>query len=125
MKECQISAEKMYHFLGRLNETCTIHTSYYPKTLPMYDSYLLMIETDYEDFIIDLFSKLPSSVSFFRVSNRLFISAYVPWRYIRDSDLQISASEYSIPFLLLELKRKGIVKSKDYVIVEYSMRKDI
>jgi hypothetical protein len=125
IKDLRIAKDKADSFLGRLNETCTIHTHYYPKTLPMYDSYLLMIDTDYEDFVIDLFSKLPSSVSFFKVSNRLFISAYVPWRYIRDSDLQISASEYSIPFLLIELKRKGIVKSKDYEIVEYSKRKDI
>ncbi|MBU7016709.1 MAG: hypothetical protein HXS44_04325 [Theionarchaea archaeon] len=70
-----LSKEKTEKFLNNLQNTCTVATHYYPDSLPMYDSYLFMIETDYEDFIIDLFSELPSSVSFFKISNKLFVSA--------------------------------------------------
>ncbi|MBU7016707.1 MAG: hypothetical protein HXS44_04315 [Theionarchaea archaeon] len=107
MKNHQISAETLYGFLNNLQNTCTVATHYYPDSLPMYDSYLFMIETDYEDFIINLFSELPSSVSFFKIDDRLFVSAYIPWKYVRVSDLQISANESTIPILLISLKRKG------------------
>lgn len=60
MREHHISGEKLYKWLGRLSECCTIATCYYPEKFSSYDSFLYMFETDYEDFIIDLFSELPT-----------------------------------------------------------------
>jgi hypothetical protein len=34
---------------------------------------MFMFETDYEDFIVDLFSELPTSTFFFKVANKLFV----------------------------------------------------
>jgi len=124
MKKHQISAEKVYNFLNNLQNTCTIHTSYYPDGLSSYDPYLFMFETDYEDFIIDLFSELPSSVSFFKVSNMLFLSTYIPRELARGVDLQLSNKLY-IPLLMVDLLERSVIRNKDYVIVEYSKGKDI
>ncbi|MBU7044887.1 MAG: winged helix-turn-helix transcriptional regulator [Theionarchaea archaeon] len=123
MKEYKISGEKVYNFLNRLNETCTISTHYYPESLPLYDTYLFMFETDFEDFIIDLFSELPSSVSFFKVDDRLLTNVYVPWQVVRKSDLQVAPGNYYIPLLLMDLLKKGIIKKKEYAILEYFWRK--
>ena len=125
MKEYQISAEKVYKFLNNLQTTCTIHTSYYPDSLSAYTHYLFMIETDYEDFIINLFSELPSSVSFFKVSKRLFASTYVPQQVVRNQDLKVTPKRSCIPLLLIDLLEKGIIKFKDYSIVEYAWAKSL
>ncbi|MBU7046919.1 MAG: hypothetical protein HXS54_10850 [Theionarchaea archaeon] len=124
MKKHRISAEKVYNFFNNLPNTCTIHTSYYPDALSSYDPYLFMFETDYEDFIINLFSELPSSVSFFKVSNVLFLSTYIPRELARGADLQLSNKLY-IPLLMVDLLERSVVRNKDYAIVEYSKGKDI
>ena len=125
MKKHQISAEKVYRFLNRVHLTCTVATHYYPDSLPMYNYYLFMFETDYEDFIINLFSELSSSVSFFKVSNRLFASIHVPQQVMRNQDLKVAPKRSYIPLLLIDLLERGIIKFKDYSIVEYFWAKDL
>jgi hypothetical protein len=56
MRKYNIFGKRLYQFLENLPETCTIATSYYPATLRAYDPYLFMFETDYEDFIVELFA---------------------------------------------------------------------
>lgn len=124
MKEQKISKEKIYKFLDRLPQTCTIATHFYPDTLSAYDPYLFVFETDYEDFIIDLFSELPTSVSFFKVSDRLFVYAHILKPFIRSKDPQ-EATKWYIPLILLELSKKGIVKSRARASVDYSWSKRI
>ena len=82
-----------------------------------------MFETDYEDFVIDLFSELSSSVSFFRIDGKLFASMYVPWQVVRKSDLQEASKDFYIPHLIVNLLEKGIIKKREYVILEYSWKK--
>ena len=125
MKDHRISAEKVYDFLNNLPNTCTIHTSYYPDSLPIYDSYLFMFNTNYEDFIINLFSELPSSVSFFKVSNMLFASIHVPQQVMRNQDLKVVPKRSCIPLLLIDLLERGVIKFKDYSIVEYFWAKNL
>ncbi len=124
-KEHEITGWKIYEFLDRLPETCTVFTSYYPDTLQAYDSYLFMFETNYEDFIIDFFSQLPTTSSFFSVGNKLFVSAYVSKPYIRSTDPLLDGSELDIPSLLVELLKKEIVKSKAHAILERHKGKDL
>ena len=83
-----------------------------------------MFETDYEDFIIDLFSELPTSVSFFKVSDKLFVLTYISKPFVRSKDLQVS-SRYYLPLLMVELSNKKIVESKAHAIGEYSKGKDL
>jgi len=120
-----ISESKLNKFLEKLPETCTIATSYYPDTLLAYDHYLYMFETDYEDFIIDLFSELPTSSSFFKVDDKLFARTYVHRRYIKDRKLQMAVKKWYIPLLVIELLERGIIKSKGSALLEYHWKKDL
>jgi hypothetical protein len=124
MKECKVSKDGLYNWLKRLPECCNINTHYYPETLSAYIHYLFMFETDYEDFIIDLFSELPASTSFFKVSNRLFARIYVPEQYVRDNDLQMAAEKWYLPLLTINLLEKGIVRDKKSAMLEYHWVKD-
>ena len=125
MKEYGISKDEIYEFLDRLPETCTIGTHYYPDTLSAYDPYLFMFKTDYEDFIIDLFSQLPASSSFFKVSNKLFVVAYIPEKFARTPSLRTASNKLQIPLLIIELLNKEIITFQNYAIVEYSWAKDL
>ena len=118
-----LSKEKTENFLNNLPNTCTIHTSYYPDSLPIYDSYLFMFNTNYEDFIINLFSELPSSVSFFKIDDELFASMHIPWQVVRKSDLQEASKDFYIPHLIVNLLEKEIIKKREYALVEYSWKK--
>jgi hypothetical protein len=118
MKEHEIPRRKIFQFLENLPETCTIATSYYPATLRAYDPYLFMFETDYEDFIVELFSELPTSVSFFKVSDKLFVLSHVLKPFIRSKDPQ-EAAEWYIPLNLIELSKKGIVRSRLRASIDY------
>ena len=124
IKEHGISREKIYRFLQRFPDCCTIATSYYPDTLSAYDPYLFMFETAYEDFIIDLFSELPTSVSFFKVSDKLFVFAHILKPFVRSKDLQVTEKWY-LPLLLIELSERKILKSKARAIMDYSKGKNI
>jgi hypothetical protein len=125
MEKYQISAETLYSFLSNLSSTCTVFTSYFPNSLPGTDSYLFMIETDYEDFIIDLFSELPTTATFFKNRDKLFAFIHVTKPYIRTGDLSMDVSSTYIPSVVVELIKKGIVSKKKHCIVEYDKSKDI
>ncbi|MBU7044801.1 MAG: hypothetical protein HXS54_00070 [Theionarchaea archaeon] len=124
MRDLNISKDKIYDFLGRLPEPCSVFTDYYPESLSAYYPCLFMFETDYAGFVIDLFSELPATSSFFKVSNKLFANIHVPKKLDRIDDSNPS-NRLSIPLLALDLKEKGIVKKKDYVVLEYYRSKNI
>jgi len=123
MKENEISKDKIYQFLDRLLETCTIATSYYPNRLPEYDPYLFMLETEYEDFIIDLFSEFPTTSYFFKILDKLFVYVLVPDEIIRPTDLKVTIKKLHIPLLLIDLQERGIIESKERAMIEYSKGK--
>jgi hypothetical protein len=126
MRKYHISGEKLYEWLGRLSECCTITTSFFPKGFSMYDSYLFAFETDYEDFIIDLFSELPTSALFFKVSNTLFLYAQITGRFVRFIDIQNpGVGQLQIPLLVDDLLERGILKSEAHSIIEYYWGKSL
>jgi hypothetical protein len=85
-----------------------------------------VFETDYEDFIIDLFSELPTSSLFFKVSNKLVLYVFLVRDLVRSSKLHMSEiEELYIPLLIRELSKKEIIRSKARAIVNYHWRKDI
>jgi DNA-binding Lrp family transcriptional regulator len=116
----------IYEFLEKAPECCTIATFFYPETLSAYDNYLYMFETDYEDFIIDLFSLLPTSTFFFKVSDKLFSSMLIGKQYMKNLDLSLNnIDQLHIPLMLRELKKKGILQSWDRAIIACHWRKDL
>jgi hypothetical protein len=123
IKEHGIWERNIYNFLERLPETCTVFTDYYPDSLSAYDPYLFMFETDYEDFIIELFSELPTTSSFFKVSDKLFAHIHIPGELARIDDS--NPPKLCIPLLALDLKEKGIVRNKDYLVPEYYRKKSL
>ena len=124
IKESDITAEKIKKWLKRLPECCTIITRYYPETRAAYDPYIFIFETDYEDFIIDLFSELPTSCLFFKVSDKLILHAYVDREFLRKvgSDTN-DIPQLHIPLLIRDLSKKGVLRRADWATVAYHYRK--
>ena len=121
-----VASEKFKSWLRKLSECCTVFTRYFPETIEAYDSYIFVFETDYEDFIIDLFSELPTSSMFFKVSNKLVVYASIDRRLTRNVKMQVTdVSKLHIPLLVRSLLKKGIVKSEVHAIVAYHWGKSI
>jgi len=126
IKKYGINTEKIEEWLKRLPETCNILTQYFPETISAYDPYIFSFKTDYEDFIIDLFSELPTSCLFFKVSDRLVLRAYMRRNLLRSVDQKPSnINRLQVPLLIRSLVKKGIVQKKDHAIVNYYWRKNI
>lgn len=126
MKKYHISGEKTYTWLKNLPEYCTLFIRYFPERFSAYDPYLFMFETDYEDFIIDLFSELPTSPFFFKGSTKLFLFANIDRRLLRSTDNQISdITKLHIPLLIGDLLERGIIRSEAHAISEYYWVKDL
>ncbi|MGC1122955.1 MAG: hypothetical protein WBA22_17885, partial [Candidatus Methanofastidiosia archaeon] len=85
-----------------------------------------IFETDYEDFIIDLFSQLPTTCWFRRVSNTLICHVWT----LREPVKKVTAHlenipGIQIPLLVETLVNKGIVKKENRARKEYYWRKEL
>jgi DNA-binding Lrp family transcriptional regulator len=126
LKKNHIWSGDAYDWLKKLPECCTIYTSFFPKTLSAYDPYIYMFETDYEDFIIDLFSLLPTSSWFFKISDKLFLYMWVERGSMRISDFRKpDISKLQIPILMRDLLKKRIIESKVHAGVQCYWRKGL
>jgi hypothetical protein len=119
-----ISWGKLEKWIKELPKYCTIATFYYPDTIKGYDPYLFMFETDYDDFVINLFSELPSSCLFFNVSNKLFVYAYMKREYLRVVDFEVDIRSLQIPMLTADMLRRGIIQSEFHTLVECFWNRD-
>lgn len=124
MRKHLISTTKIYQFLGRLPQCCTVFTRYFPETLSGYEPVLYMFKTDYEDFLIDLFSELPTSSFFFKASDRLVLAGRMERKSLRNlgSDMD-DISQLWIPLLIRDLKEKGVIEEEAHAIFEYHWKK--
>lgn len=120
MKTHLISTTKIYEFLNRLPETCTIITRWFPDSIYQYDPYLFMFDTDYEDFLIDIFSRMPTSPVFLKADDILLIYMHVKRTSLRTigSDMT-DINQLHIPLLIKELFNKHIIRRASHAIVEY------
>ncbi|MGD2251276.1 MAG: hypothetical protein PVF58_22995, partial [Candidatus Methanofastidiosia archaeon] len=119
MKEKKIASNTINHFLIHIKKTCTVFTQFFPNGMSNYDPYFFMIETDYEDFIIELFSELPTSPFFFKIKNKLFIYVHLERTSVREQGIDIhDISQIWIPSLFEKLQEKGIIKSEKHAIFE-------
>jgi hypothetical protein len=123
--EYHIHPSKIGEFLTKVEEACTVYTEYYPNRLSEYDPYLFMFETDYEDFIIELFSQLPTSVFFFKVSNKLCMRAYIEKSSMRLTGIDMAdVTQIHVRLLIQSLLKRGILKSEKDALVEFHCRKN-
>ncbi|MGC1121130.1 MAG: winged helix-turn-helix domain-containing protein [Candidatus Methanofastidiosia archaeon] len=117
---------KAYDFLEQLPQCCTIFTYFYPEALPTYNHRLYLFETEYEDFIIDLFSQLPTTCWFQRISGKLIGHISLLTNSIGQENTRIrDVTALQIPLLVKELVRKGIVKSETHANFECYWRKEV
>jgi hypothetical protein len=124
MKENLISGEKIYKWFSRLHETCTIYTQFYPDGIDQYDPYLLTIDTEYEDFVIDLFSQFPTSSTFFTVEEKLFCFCNAKSTYLRRVTRPVNGIEdLEIPLIFKILKQKKYINTWGYSSIEYYYQK--
>jgi hypothetical protein len=118
-KKHHMGVYKAYEWLDRLHECFTVLTCYFPNTVSKYDPYLFVFETDYEDFVVELFSQLPATTYFFRVSGRLFMYARVERREVNIAlPFMNDITRLQIPLLAMKLLEKGIIKSEEHASVE-------
>jgi hypothetical protein len=106
-----IGIEGIRTFLERLPQYCTVLTCYFSLTVNAYDPHIYLIETDYEDFIIDLLSQLPVTCWFQKVSDTLIAHLWIlrkPTKRVTTHAEDIP--ELQIPLLVDALVEKGIVK---------------
>jgi hypothetical protein len=118
IEERKTTWPKAHNFLNNLPNTCTIHTSYYPHGFSAYTLHFLMFDTNYEDFIIDLFSELPTTAAFFKVSNRLFIQISILKSSSGTGQQQEHPWKTYFPYLIVALIERGTAKSSKRALVE-------
>ncbi|MBU6996972.1 MAG: winged helix-turn-helix domain-containing protein [Theionarchaea archaeon] len=126
MREHLITTAKVYKFLAKLPTCCTVTTSYFPEGISEYDPYLFCFRTEYEDFIIDLFSQIPTSSLFFRVSDRLFVLAHLKKDIVRSNDFKgFQGFQPCLLSLTNKLLKKEIIHSEEHAIIEYHIAKNL
>ena len=124
--EYNLYSRDVERWLEKVFKYCDIFTYYYPESASFYESILYMVETDYEDFLIDIFSELPTSSLFFKIEDRLFMHLHIDKRFIRNNDSTISdISGLHVPLIIRDLKKKGIIKSYNRAIFASHWRKDL
>lgn len=117
-------SRKAYEWLERLPERCAIFTGYYPETLLAYDACLFMFNTEYEDFIIDLFSQLSTTCWFYRVSDNLIAETLLGKSSGGKENIHTrDVTELQIPLLVRDLVRKEILMSEAHAKVKCYWRK--
>jgi DNA-binding MarR family transcriptional regulator len=113
-------------FLEQLSRYCTVFTCYFQEAIDNHDPYLYVFETDYEDFIIDLFSELPSTCWFQRVSNALIVHLWTPRGKMRKFDTNSrNVPELQISLLTKEFLRRGIIRKENHARRRFYARKEI
>ncbi|MGC1121186.1 MAG: hypothetical protein WBA22_08830 [Candidatus Methanofastidiosia archaeon] len=113
-------------FLERLPQCCTVLTCYFSLTVNAYDPHIYLIETDCEDFIIDLFSQLPTTCWFQKVSNTLVAHIWALRKPTKRVTTHIEdIPELQIPLLVDALVEKGIVKREISAEIEAYWRKEV
>lgn len=126
MKEHHIPAKKIYEFLERLPKSCSIMTYYFPEPISTLEPYFFIMETDYEDFIIELFSELPTSCFFFKVADRLVLYVFIKKEFLRFTGINANSfDKLQFNILMMDLLKKEILKSEIYTVVEYYWKKDV
>jgi hypothetical protein len=121
-----ISISRIRNFLEQLPTYCIIFTCYYRESLPTYDEYVHVLETDYEDFIIDVFSQLPATCWFYKVEDKLIAHLQIKTRPLRKKGGQIKGvTRLHIPLLVKDMMKKGIVKSEAHGTFKCFWRKEV
>ena len=118
MADHKIPIETIEQFLSDVFKLFTVTVSYYPESLKNYEPWLFKVDTRYEDFIIGLFSELPTASLFFKVNNHLFMYVYGKRELIRSVKLKEDINKIQIPWIMHKLRKKGIITHEEHGLVD-------
>ncbi|MFQ6088791.1 MAG: winged helix-turn-helix domain-containing protein [Candidatus Methanofastidiosia archaeon] len=101
-RRLRFSRWKFYECLGNVERDCLILIDFYPKGYSNYTYFILGLETDYERFIEELISYIPSCSTIFKVDDHLICYINI-----------FSGGKNLVKYLnfIINLKNKKIVKS--------------
>ena len=77
LREAGIPYEHYKKWKKSLQDYCTFHTRFYPDGYEEYLNYCFLIDTDYKESVIELFSLFPTTPFVMEVGNHLLISIAV------------------------------------------------
>jgi hypothetical protein len=121
-----IRISRIRNFLEQLPTYCIIFTGYYRESLSAYDECLYTFETDYEDFVIDVFSQLPATSWFYKVEDRLIARLQIESRPSRKESLQTKdVTGVQVLLLIKDMMKKGIVKDEAHGTFKCYWRKEV
>ena len=78
-KEHPISWRKYGEWKQNLTKYCTILLFYFPEGGRPFDVLTFCFKTDYEKFIVQLFSVLPVTSVFYTIGDYFFVNIFAPW----------------------------------------------
>jgi hypothetical protein len=113
-KKYPISWRKYEEWKKTLRTYCTIMMEYYPEGYESYNSLTLCFQTSYEEFIVTLFSQLPTTCFFYKMGEYLLTTVFTP------QDFEKQARIYEIISQLIE--KKIITDYRDGNIITYYIR---
>lgn len=80
-REYQISWRCFEEWKESLRDYCTVITYYFPEGYQAYDRFTLCFKTNYEEYIVKLFSTFPTSSIFHKIGKYLLVNIFVPLDY--------------------------------------------
>jgi hypothetical protein len=113
MKRNHIYSDKIMDWIRRRDEFGQTLTFYFPEGESIYLPFIYILKTDYDSVIIDIFSQLPVSSTFYRVGGHLIMALHVPFRFVIRS---------LIRNVLSKLQDESLIEGYDNSIVEYHYR---
>jgi hypothetical protein len=124
LQEHSMSTSKVDQFLKMIDMSCTVYTRFFPNSIRAYDAYYFLFKSKYIDFLINLFSKLPTSPFFYKVGDKLCMNAYVEKSSVRENGLNATdISQIELLYLVDNLVERGIIEKESHAIVEYHCSK--
>ena len=86
-KESPISWRKYEEWKQNLRTHCTIMMEYYPEGNKAYDSVILCFKTEYEQYIVEFFSHMPTTCFFYKIGEYVMVSMFIPQDYEQQINL--------------------------------------
>ncbi len=117
-KQHPISWRKYQEWKSTLKDNCAILVSFFPEGYHAYDCFTLCFRTEYEKYIVELFSKIPTTPNFYKIENYFLGNIYIL------KDYQVFMRVYEIISQLIERgiitdyrEGKGVVTWHDRVLI--------
>ncbi len=114
LKKVGSYSDRMWNWIKKRDEFGQTIIMYFPEGEGSYLLSVYCIDTPYDSLLIDIFSSLPTSTVFYRIHDKFFMCAYLPF--------SPEGKRYIIKKALATLWKKELVKSYTNSIVEYGYR---